>query len=119
MEAKAAGLMHQISLDYALRNRPDQVFHIQAEGRGEGSSGAVVRARITGPGGADFRYEVVFTGEFAASKGNFTEEMYLQTGVALVKSQIESCVWRDSRITVSRNSGLAVTEVGAALDGRS
>lgn len=116
MEAKAVRLMHQMTLDYALRNQPDQVFHIYAEGRGEGSSGAVVRARVTGPGGADFRYEVVFTGEFAASKGNFTEEMYLLTGVALVKSQIESYVWRDSRITVLRNSGLPATEVGASLD---
>lgn len=101
--------MEQSRLTYALRNEPHRRFHIQAEAEGSGAGGCTVRALVTGPEGNTFRYEVVFTGEFARTKADFTEAMYLETGLAVVRSQIESHDHADQRIVFHRASGLPET----------
>lgn len=102
--------------EYSLRNEREKKFVIEAKAEGEGAGGSVVRATVSRYDGLKFRYEVVFRGEYASTKANFTEEMYLLTGLSLVKSQIESHRHVDTRIVLDVNSGLPITEVGAKLD---
>lgn len=108
--------MHQKASQYRLRNEPQKTFSVEASAEGAGASGSVVRATVTRYDGLCFHYEIVFEGEFSASKPNFTEEMYLETALSIVHSQIESHVHRDTRMSVHEESGLMRTEPGAALD---
>jgi hypothetical protein len=101
---------------YALRNDPRATFSIRSTVQGEGADGSVVRALITRPAdGLTWKIEVVFSGEYAASKPNFTADMYHETALSVLRSQLESQVYRDTRITLHVNSGLPRTEVGAQL----
>lgn len=102
--------------EYRLRNEPELRFAIVASGRGSGAGGSVVRARITDPQGRDFRYEVVFEGGYAAARPDFDAAMFLLTGISVVQAQIESYEHQDTRIRISRPSGLMETEPGATLD---
>ena len=102
--------------EYTLRNERQKKFTIEATATGGGTEGAVVRGTVARYDGLKFRYEVVFRGEYAATKANFTDEMYLETGVSLMKSQIESHRHVDTRITLDVGSGLPRTEVGASFD---
>lgn len=76
----------------------------------------MVRVAITRHDGHSFRFEVVFSGEYVESKANFTTEMYHETALAVARSQIESHVHRDTRITVAANSGLPRSQVGVQFD---
>lgn len=100
---------------YHLRNDPEQTFQLTSSAQGSGSAGCTVKVLVSRRDGHSFRYEIVFAGEYTASKANFTEEMYHETGLAVARSQIESHVHRDTRIDIEVNSGLPRTRVGAAL----
>ena len=91
------------------------LLSIKARCRGQGAEGAVARADICRNDGLKFSYEVRFQGEYSASKANFDTEMYLETALSLVKSQIESHRLEDSEIVVEVNSGLPRTRVGIKL----
>lgn len=102
---------------YALRNDPGTTFSIQSSATGEGEEGSTVRALIKrNSDGLTFRYEVVFAAEYAGTKKNFTADMYHETALSVIRSQLESHVYRDTRITLQVNSGLPRTEVGVALN---
>lgn len=75
-----------------------------------------MRAVITPKGGPSFKFEVVFSGTFVASKQNFTQDMYHDTALSLMRSQLESRVYRDTRMHMDVNSGLPRTEVGVSFD---
>ena len=101
---------------YKLRNDASVTFQLRSNATGQGSSGCIVRAAITRHDGHSFRYEVVFTGEYASSKSTFSQDMYQDTGLSVIRSQLESHVHRDTRITLEVNSGLPRTEVGVSFD---
>ena len=102
--------------EYSLRNERQKKFTIEATAKGSGAEGSVVRGQVARYDGLKFRFEVVFRGEYSSTKANFTEEMYLLTGLSLMKSQIESHRHVDTRITLDVASGLPITEVNARLD---
>jgi len=101
---------------YQLRNDPTATFQLESSAEGRGTDGCVVRIAITRHDGHGFRYEVVFSGDYVESKPNFTAEMYHETALAVARSQIESHVHRDTRITVQANSGLPRSQVGVHFD---
>ena len=101
---------------YQLRNDSSQTFALTSSASGEGQSGCTVRVVVVRHDGHRFRMEVVFDGEYSASKANFTSDMYLDTALSLVRSQIESRVHRDTRIHLNVNSGLPITEVDAKFE---
>ena len=101
---------------YKLRNDASVTFQLRSSASGQGAQGCVVRAAVTRNDGHSFRYEVVFTGEYAASKSSFSEDMYHETALSVVRSQLESHVHRDTRITLSVNSGLPRSQVGVSFD---
>jgi len=101
---------------YQLRNDAKVTFQVQSSAVGSGVSGCLVKALVTRVDGLSFRYEVVFSGEYAASKANFSEDMYHETGLSVVRSQLESHVHRDTRIRLEVNSGLPRSEVGVSFD---
>ncbi len=100
---------------YALRNDPSAEFHIRSGCQAEGAGGGVARALVRRHDGLEFRYEVIFRGDYSASKANFTRDMYWETALSVVRSQLESHVHRDTRITLEANSGLPLTEVGVVM----
>lgn len=102
--------------NYSLRNEPEKTFSIDAEGKGRGKKGSLIKAKIKRWDDLEFRYEVKFEGPFTETKGNFTTEMYLLTALNVVKSQLESHVHRDTRIVISDASGLMHSEPNAKLD---
>ncbi|MBI3928716.1 MAG: hypothetical protein HY319_24465 [Armatimonadetes bacterium] len=108
--------MEKHTIRYALRNEKEKTFEIDAVAEGAGSSGSTVKATITRFDGHSFRYEVVFRGEFARTKENFTEEMYLLTALDVMKAQLESHVHEHTRIVLEQASGLMTSEVGARID---
>lgn len=114
------GPMHAHALPprdrYQLRNDAKVTFEMRSSAVGSGIEGCVVKVAVTRHDGHKFRYEIVFRGEYAASKASFSEDMYLETGLSVVRSQLESHVHRDTRICLEVNSGLPRTEVGASLD---
>lgn len=101
---------------YSLRNDPKVTFQLHSRAQGHGAQGCVVRVAITRHDGHHFLYEVVFGGDYASSKANFTEDMYHETALSVVRSQLESHIHRNTRITLAVNSGLPRTEVDAALE---
>jgi hypothetical protein len=101
---------------YQLRNDASVTFKLRSRVSGSGADGCVLRVAITRHDGHSFKYEIVFTGEYAASKANFSEDMYHETGLSVVRSQLESHVHRDTRVRLEVNSGLPRSEVGATLD---
>lgn len=108
--------MHHVipSNQYHLRNQPDVKFTLDfATLRIQESW--VTRATIK-RNDQVFRYEVVFSGDFIATKENFTAKMYEDTAVSLIRSQLESLRFVDSRITLRAASGLPITQVPATLD---
>ena len=100
---------------YALRNDSNVAFRLRSDCQAEGAEGGVARAQVRRHDGLEFRYEVIFRGEYSGSKPNFTREMYWETALSVVRSQLESHVHRDTRIILEANSGLPRTEVGAAF----
>ena len=101
---------------YQLRNDAKATFQLRSSAVGSGAEGCVVNVAVTRYDGHQFRYEIVFCGEYAASKPNFTDEMYHETGLSVARSQLESHVHRDTRIRLEVNSGLPRSEVGASFD---
>ena len=101
---------------YQLRNDANATFQLRSSAAGSGGEGCVVKAAVTRFDGHTFRYEIVFCGEYAASKANFSQDMYHETGLSVVRSQLESHVHRDTRIRLEVNSGLPRSEVGASFD---
>ncbi|MGE0488121.1 MAG: hypothetical protein AB7S38_02780 [Vulcanimicrobiota bacterium] len=104
------------TVEYRLRNEPEKFFKIAASAEGSGAKGATVRATVTRHDNHVFRYEVIFEGDFTSTKQNFNEEMYLGTGLSVVKSQLESHLHQDTRIRIRHASGLMQTEHPAKLD---
>ena len=102
--------------EYRLRNHPDRCFRVEAASHTPATGGALVRALVTAPEGQSFRYELVFEGDFVATKANLDAEAWLHTALSLVEGQIESGVHRDTRFRTLRTSGLTRTEPGATLD---
>jgi hypothetical protein len=101
---------------YALRNDPNDRFKIRSSASGEGVAGSTMRAKVTRErDGLTFRVEVVFQGEYASTKANFTTDMYHETALSILRSQLESHVYRDTRVTLEVNSGLPRTQVGVQL----
>jgi hypothetical protein len=100
---------------YRLRNDASATFQLASSVSGGGAQGATVKIKVTRKDGLQFRLEIVFASGYASSKPDFDAEMYLETGLAIARSQIESHVHRDTRITLEVNSGLPRTVVGAAL----
>jgi len=109
--------MHEKTTEYRLRNQPEISFSVRATCTGGGTEGAVARAHVCRVDGLKFRYEVRFQGEFCATKANFDDEMYLETALSLIKSQIESHRYEDSQIVVEVNSGMPRTRLGVKLEG--
>jgi hypothetical protein len=101
---------------YQLRNDAQVTFQLRSSASGEGAQGCQVRVAVTRHDGHSFRYEVVFADEYAASKPGFSQDMYLETALSVVRSQLESHVHRDTRITLSVNSGLPRSQVGVSFD---
>lgn len=101
---------------YQLRNDANIRFNLESQAQGCGSEGSLVKILITRNDGEKFRYEVIFRGEYSASKANFTEDMYLETALSVARSQLESRVHQDTRIVLEVNSGLPRTQIGVALD---
>jgi hypothetical protein len=114
------GPMHAHALPprdrYQLRNDAKVTFEMRSSATGSGLDGCVVKVAVTRHDGHKFRYEIVFRGEYSASKPGFTEDMYHETGLSVVRSQLESHVHRDTRICLEVNSGLPRSEVGASFD---
>ena len=106
---------HQPKDQYSLRNDPLIRFQIELSTQGGGVQGATTRATISKNDGQKFRYEVTFRGDYCATKANFDAEMYEGTALSLIRGQLESRVYRDTRITLEVNSGLPRTEAGVAL----
>lgn len=101
---------------YHLRNDAQITFKIELSTQGKGVEGATTRATIHKNDGQNFRYEVVFRGDYCQTKGNFDERMYEDTALSLVRCQLESRVYKDTRITLEVNSGLPRTETGVSLN---
>lgn len=101
---------------YQLRNDASVTFTLRSSAQGSGVDGCVVRVAVTRFDGHSFRYEIVFRGEYSASKPNFSEDMYHETGLSVARSQLESHVHRDTRIRLEVNSGLPRSEVGVSFD---
>lgn len=101
---------------YSLRNDPKVTFQLNSRAQGQGADGCVVRVAITRHDGHSFLYEVVFCGEYVSSKANFSQDMYHETALSVARSQLESHIHRNTRITLAVNSGLPRTEVGAVLE---
>lgn len=92
--------------EHRLRNEPLRRYAIQAAPHSHGPDGTVIRAHVTGPDGNTFRYEVVFGGDYIATKRDFDAEMYLHMALSIVRGQIESHEHGDTRIAITRESGL-------------
>ena len=101
---------------YKLRNDSRVTFQLSSSATGKGTDGCRVRIAVVRFDGHRFHYEVVFAGEYAASKPEFDADMYHETALSIVRSQLESHVHRDTRITLSVNSGLPRTEVDVSFD---
>ena len=101
---------------YQLRNDAKITFALRSSATGSGTEGCVVKVAVTRHDGHKFRYEIVFCGEYAASKPNFSDEMYHETGLSVVRSQLESHVHTDTRIRLEVNSGLPRSEVVVSFD---
>lgn len=101
---------------YKLRNDDGVTFQLRSSARGSGAEGCVVRVAVERFDGHRFRYEVVFKDDYSSSKPGFTEDMYHETALSVVRSQLESHVHKDTRLTLAVNSGLPRTEVGPAFD---
>lgn len=118
--SKKAKSMHAHALPprdrYHLRNDASVTFQLRSSATGSGADGCVVKVAITRHDGHAFKYEIVFRGEYAASKPNFTADMYHETGLSVVRSQLESHVHKDTRVSLEVNSGLPRSEVGVALN---
>lgn len=102
--------------EHRLRNETHRRFAVEAAAHAQGADGTVVRALVTDPEGRTFRFEVRFAGEYAASKPDFDEEMFLHMALSVVRGQIESHEHRDTRISITRESGLMDSEPGATLN---
>ena len=118
--SKKARPMHAHALPprdrYQLRNDARISFQLRSSATGSGIQGCVVKVAVTRFDGHSFKYEIVFCGEYAASKPNFSEDMYHETALSVVRSQLESHVHKDTRIRLEVNSGLPRSEVGAKLE---
>jgi hypothetical protein len=101
---------------YKLRNTPEIRFTLDSDVIGPNNDGAVVRSKIRRNDGLQFRYEVCFTSEYCKTKPAFDAEAYLETGLSVMNSQLESQVYKDTRIRLEVNSGLPRTQVGCKLD---
>jgi len=101
---------------YALRNDANHRFQIVSSVRGSGTQGATIRALISSDRDGSFRYEVIFRGEYSQSKPNFDEDCYHETALSLIRSQLESHCYRDTRILLEVNSGLPRTELGVQFE---
>ena len=112
---------HALPADsYHLRNEPEIGFRLKLNTLKE-SDHVATRAEIQRTlsdqdQGQPFKYEIVFRNDFSSSKPNFTLEMYESTALSLVRSQLESKVFRDTRVILEKFSGLPKTEVGVAFD---
>ena len=106
---------HQPKDRYSLRNEPRINFRIELSTAGGGVEGATTRATISKNDGQNFRYEVTFRGEYCSTKANFNTQMYEDTALSLIRCQLESRVYRDTRITLEVNSGLPRTETDVSL----
>ena len=106
---------HQPKDQYSLRNDPLIRFQIELSTQGGGTEGASTRAVISKNDGQKFRYEVNFRGDYCATKANFDTQMYEDTALSHIRCQLESRVYRDTRITLEVNSGLPRTEADAVL----
>lgn len=99
--------------EHRLRNEPLRRYAIQAASHAHGPEGTVIRAKVTGPDGNTFRYEITFGGDYIATKPHFDAEMYLHMALSVVRGQIESHEHADTRIAVLRESGLMDSEPAA------
>lgn len=104
------------SVEYRLRNEPEKHFSIEAHAKGNGKKGSVIKALVKRYDEREFRYEVRFGGPFVETKDNFTAEMYLETALNVVRSQIESHRHEDTLILLEEASGLMESKPGAKLD---
>ncbi len=104
------------TVEYRLRNEPEKHFQIAAEAQGAGSQGSVVKATIERYDERVFHYEVRFGGPFAETKANFNEEMYLETALSIICSQLESHIHEDTLLFLEEASGLMQTKHPAKLD---
>ena len=104
--------MHEKTIDYHLRNEKNVRFTIHAS-----CANKVTRARIARNDGLQFQMEVRFEGEYAETKPHFDDEMWLETALSLIKSQIESYRFEDTEIVLSVNSGLPKTKIAGGPRG--
>lgn len=98
---------------YALRNDASKTFELQARAvtpSARDLPGCSVEIDITSSSGDSFRYRVEFSGDFVATKSDFTESMFLGTAVSVATAQLESLRHRSTRLLVHRASGLIDTE---------
>ena len=107
---------HQARDQYSLRNEPKVSFLFKVATEGSGIQGATTKASITQNDGRSFCYEVVFRGEYCQTKANFSSSMYEDAALDLIRSQLESGLYQDTRILLEVNSGLPRTEVGVSLN---
>ena len=108
--------MAKKDLNYRLRNEPEKHFSIQAKAEGSGKKGSVVRALIKRYDEREFRYEVRFTGPFTETKDNFSADMYLETALNVIRSQLESHRHEDTVIVLEDASGLMHSSPGSKID---
>jgi hypothetical protein len=106
---------------YQLRNEPEITFRLKLATVETSETVVATRAEIQRvvfdkDQGQPFKYEVIFRNEFSSSKPNFTLEMYESTAVSVLRSQLESKVFRDTRVVLEKISGLPKTEVGVTFD---
>ena len=104
------------NVEYRLRNEPEKQFSIDASAKGSGKKGSVIKALVKRYDEREFRYEVRFGGPFTETKDNFTADMYLETALNVVRSQIESHRHEDTLIVLEEASGLMDSTAGAKLD---
>jgi hypothetical protein len=105
-------MANTVDKQYSLRNDSKEVFTIKAEVTEEyetGAQGATITAKISHQTIKPFTFVVEFGGDFVKTKSNFTPEMYLHTAISIVESQIESKKYVDTRLKVSKDSGLTET----------
>ena len=95
---------------YTLRNQPQRKFAISSKVEHADSQGAVVVAEIQEGANDPFLYRVEFSGDFTSTKEDFDADMYLQTALSLVRSQLESLRHRPTLLRVQHASGLVHTE---------
>lgn len=95
---------------YSLRNQPQRTFAISSKVEHADSEGAAIVAEIREGAKTPFTYRVEFSGAFTSTKGDFDAEMYLQTALSLIRSQLESLRHQSTLLRVHRASGLVETQ---------